>query len=98
MIEDEVCELELAERLKELGVKQSYYWCWWKCKNGKYELGTTIQAPINFDDKKRISIPAFAVGECLKIYGEEIIIPKGLTNIANFIAKKILIKMKEEEK
>lgn len=34
-IKDQLCSLELAKQLKELGVKQSSYWCWKKMKSNK---------------------------------------------------------------
>ncbi len=60
-MEKYVCSLELAKKLKELGVKQEseFYWCLF---NGKYELrdGQLMNRPVNIY-KEQIS--AFTAGE-----------------------------------
>jgi hypothetical protein len=37
-IEDQVCELDLAKRLKELGVQQDSHFCWYAFENPLYGI------------------------------------------------------------
>lgn len=60
-LEDQVCSLELAKRLKELGVGQDSYFCWFKLKEkNDYSLSESwqIDDPVEFDE-----ISAFTVAE-----------------------------------
>ena len=46
-LEKQVCSLESAKRLKELGVKQNSLWCYYKSK--KWDMGYVITLKENTD-------------------------------------------------
>ena len=97
-LENQVCSLELAKKIKQLGVKQDSLWWWMKYQRmPDSSIFWTIQREEIKDTNeysfiKRDNISAFTVSECLRIYDEEITIPKGFENVANFIAEKIVDK------
>ena len=92
-LEQQVCNLELAKKLKELGVKQESLWYWVHNKI-KDDWKLTILTQCFKDHPESWEYySAFTVSECLVIYGEEITIPKRLSNVADFIAKKIVDKL-----
>ena len=91
-LEQQVCSLELAKRLKELGEKQESLWYWEETTTTAY----IAQAYVYFknfglDAFKYYS--AFTVAECLRLLNEEVIIPKDIENVANFLAEKLIIKI-----
>lgn len=94
-LDKQLTNLELSKKLKELRVKQDGLWSWFKeCSSAHWIIVDRIDlAKYKNVDSEWCS--AFTVAECLEIYGEEIVIPKGLTNIADFIAKKILDKVED---
>jgi hypothetical protein len=60
-LENQVCNLELAKKLKELGIKQKSYFYWQSCCNGwllseSEYFCTTCEAPVK-------TISAFTVAE-----------------------------------
>ena len=64
-LEDQVCSLELAKKLKELGIKQNslFYWC--NVKNWEYK-SVLRYCPENIDRELALSgfaISAFTVAE-----------------------------------
>jgi hypothetical protein len=63
-LEKQVCSLELAKKLKELGLKQeSYFWWFQNARNGNWMMGDASDA-IKKDGKKEIpSYSAFTVAE-----------------------------------
>ena len=73
-LEQQVCSLELAKRLKELGVRQENYFYWWV---DRYGVGTDNNAhvqdhePTNPKEGWRV-VSAFSVAEL----GE--VLPKGM--------------------
>ena len=85
-----------------MGVKQESLW-WWheireESKSAKFMVDRYDKRPIallgvSTELYKEPIYSAFTVSECLAIYGEEITIPKGLTSVADFIAKKIVDKL-----
>lgn len=65
-VEKQVCSLELAKKLKELGVRQeSYFWwthCWYK-RLDKYEKEWIIDHECYGPEKGKVKISAFTVAE-----------------------------------
>ena len=88
---NQVVSLKLAKCLKELNCKQESLFKWHSKLDGK---GNRVHTEIVYLPIKQMEqdYSAFTVSECLKIYGEEITIPKGIENVANFIAEKIVDK------
>lgn len=65
-LEQQVCSLELAKRLKELGVKQDQSLFWWTGSAGYYEIKTTPWAMgngINISQQIGETYSAFTVAE-----------------------------------
>ena len=78
-LEDQVCSLELAKRLKELGVKQESYFCWQpigKVGNGGTFENTGTCRLVRYEDQRGAyayskTFAAFTVadlGEMLPIF------------------------------
>jgi hypothetical protein len=74
-LQKQVCSLELAKRLKELGVKQESYFCWFQnARSGNWMIGDAYDAIKNgeYKDTKDgkeeiISYSAFTVAELGKM-------------------------------
>ena len=65
-LEQQVVSLELAKRLKELGVKQESYWYWY---NGKgFELQPTLVHPSNPYKKVASAFSVAELGEMLPMH------------------------------
>ena len=62
-LEDQVCSLELAQRLKELGVKQESLWVW-------REYGHGFELELRDEDTFGEMTAAFTVAELGEIMGE----------------------------
>jgi len=63
-LEDQVCSLELAKRLKELGVKQNSQWYWWEKDNGSKEFVHKKEVLVELRYPKEYSLySAFTVAE-----------------------------------
>jgi len=94
-LEQQVCSLELAKRLKELNVKQESFFIWKQCINKQlacYQI-PTVSTHKNVDNDDEIIASAFTVaelGEMLKekcpmaIEGENLV--AGKWNIDSFTA------------
>jgi len=59
-LEDQVCSLELAKRIKEFGVKQESYFEW---VNVNFALGKWEIFQVDEDDKVNTKVSAFTVAE-----------------------------------
>ena len=67
-LKEQVCSLELAKELKELGVKQDAYWSW-------YENGNSAELMHNPDGYRSMegkTFDAFSVAELGEMLPEEI--------------------------
>ena len=62
-LKDQVCSLELAKRLKELGVEQDAYFCWGKFEGKSWELYEDSYAGTYLDTVCEEIISAFTVAE-----------------------------------
>lgn len=68
-LEQQVCSLELARRLKEIGVRQESYLAWCDCDvHGEYDIREFAAAA---DDRR---IAAFTVAELGEMLPEELLI------------------------
>ena len=66
-LEDQVCSLELAKKLKELGVKQDSFWYWYafdgmKWNLGEYDYLQEMQSVYSEEDYETVT-SAFTVAE-----------------------------------
>ena len=63
-IEDQVVSLELSKRLKELGIKQDSYFCWFRLLESDFLY--TLSERWQIDDEERFDeISAFTVAELM---------------------------------
>ena len=68
-LEDQVCSLEYAKRLKELGIRDESHFSYYKSSIMKeYDLCTTMTARI-LNDKSNEIYPAFTVAELGEMLG-----------------------------
>lgn len=68
-LEDQVCSLELAKKLKELGVKQESLYAWNKQRFGTHLLGNNPNYDCHIIDEW---IAAFTVAELAEMLPDEI--------------------------
>lgn len=62
-IEQQVCSLELAKKLKELGVKQDSIIYWYNYSWNGWIVNTRGQLPYNLDTEQDDCVSAFTVAE-----------------------------------
>ena len=93
-----MCSLELAKRLKELGVKQESQFYWWeKLVNNEYVF-IVRYGNLEGDDYTRSVISAFTVAELYEIYRgltKEYFILQGTGNQADYLAEEIINLLKQ---
>jgi hypothetical protein len=88
-LSDQVCSLELAKRLKELGVKQKSMFCWFSVGNGSsYELDYNTYDYLYTEEY----ISAFTVAELINVLREyldsDIFIPSNV-DMVSFLGNKL---------
>lgn len=97
-LEDQVCSLEFAKKLKELGVKQESLWYWVEKSeliNGKAVYSWVFsldQRPIDFAITEP-GLSAFTVAELLNMlrkYKDRGITIPTKVNVANWLAQEVM--------
>lgn len=58
-LEEQVCSLELAQKLKELGVKQESHFSWYRGVGNIFILGTNVEVLNNGVQVSRTTAPQF---------------------------------------
>lgn len=71
-IEDQVCSLELSNRLKELGVEQHSIFFWYQYAWDGWIVNIKGQLPFNADPKEENMCSAFTASELIEMLPAEI--------------------------
>lgn len=71
-LEDQVCSLESAKKLKELGVSQESLFYWRKYQNWLVDLGTNCPGDHEWTDEEVDETSAYTTAELMKLLPEMI--------------------------
>lgn len=93
-LEKQVVSLELAKRLKELGVRQDSLFHWYQGLGGWWYLGDTAEMMNNAVEISHMTAPqfnsasAFTVAELLSLIGKPLLVPA--EGAADYLAEELI--------
>lgn len=79
-LEDQVCSLELAKRLKELGVKQESLCHWYQGVGGEWYLGDTAEMMNNAVEISHMTAPQFNSASAFTVAELGEMLPRGFAS------------------
>ena len=95
-LENQVVSLELAKKLKELGVKQESLFYWTELNGEPFlMIVKDFEGESIPEDRKDKFISAFTVSEIFPLLADEITIPKDTHNISDYVAMLLIEKLKK---
>ena len=91
-LEQQVTSLELSKKLRALGVKQKSIWYWKFQGEDKWKIKFKDCIDIRYEHSNNF-YSAFTVSEIFPLLEQDITIPKGTKNIADYLAKLLVDKL-----